>query len=111
MLIAASSCVCILALSGCNLYEKEDAKLANPVITSKGTYDGCEVKFVDRGYQTESFYLARCVEGDTSTTTQHYEYRSGKANLQRSSVTILNELKYSGLSKLTKEEQKALGLN
>lgn len=46
--------ICILAavlLVGCSQRTDEQAKamLTNPDINNVGTFDGCEVKFVDRG--------------------------------------------------------------
>jgi hypothetical protein len=117
--------ICILAavlLVGCNQRTDEQAKamLSNPDINDMGTFDGCEVKFVDRGYHNYSFYIARC--GNTSTLTRNYTEQSGKTTVNRRSTTIAQEIdrleaekaaavaKERALEKLTPEEKKVLGI-
>jgi predicted small lipoprotein YifL len=93
-----------------------------------GTFDGCEVKYVNRYYRDNSFYLARCSVPDgaasapTSTVTHHYDERVGKTNQLRTRVEITQEIaklqeeakaaevRESALAKLSAEERKALGL-
>lgn len=48
---------------------KAEQQKKNPIVTVVGTYDGCEVKHYDRGYYTESFFIAKCVSEDPSETT------------------------------------------
>lgn len=114
LLIAAAVAASSL-LVGCKNEEYEKKK-ANPDITVIGTFDGCEVKYVDRYYSSDSFYLARC--GDTTAVTGRV--RSGKTT--RNSLTITQEInrltaerdaamiQENALSKLTADERKALGI-
>ena len=109
-------------LVGCNSRTDEQAKamLSNPDINNVGTFDGCEVKYVDRGYHNYSFYIARC--GNTATATRNYTEQSGKTTVNRRSTVITQEIekleaekaaavaKEAALSKLTAEEKKALGI-
>jgi hypothetical protein len=94
--------------------------LANPTVNTVGTYDNCDVKYVDRGTSTNSFYIARC--GDTSTTTNAYDEQVGKQTVFRSSVAITRDIqrlqtekavaesKERALEKLTPAEKQALGV-
>ena len=57
-----------------------------------GEFDGCTVKFVDRGSNTNSFFLAKC--NSTATTTKNYS-TGGKAPSARrvTTVTTVEEIK------------------
>jgi hypothetical protein len=109
-------------LVGCGGRTDEEAKglLSAPAVNFVGVYEGCEVKYVDRGYQTKSFYIAKC--GNTTTATRNYNEQSGKTTVFRSSTVITQELeklqaekaaaetKERALEKLTPTERAALGI-
>jgi hypothetical protein len=114
-------CVACLFLVGCN--EEQDALYKNPVVQNVGQYEGCDVKFVNRGYQNVSFYIAKC--GQTVTTTSNYETKSGKTTVFNRNTTIvdidneIDRLKQekeriavleTAKKKLTAEELKMLGI-
>ncbi len=115
-------CVSAIALSACGGRTDEEAKglLSAPAVNFVGVYEGCEVKYVDRGYQTKSFYIAKC--GSTTTATRNYNEQSGKTTVFRSSTVITQELeklqaekaaaetKERALEKLSLEEKKLLGI-
>jgi major membrane immunogen (membrane-anchored lipoprotein) len=117
--------ICILAavlLVGCGGRTDEQAKamLSNPDVNEVGTFDGCEVKYVDRGYHAYSFYIARC--GNTTTATRNYTEQSGKTTVNRRSTVIAQEIqkleaekaaavtKEKALEKLSPEEKALLGV-
>jgi hypothetical protein len=114
--------VAALVLSACGSRTDEQAKalLSNPEISIVGKFDGCEVKFVDRGYHSYSFYIARC--DNTTTTTRNYTEQSGKTTVNRRSTVIAQEIekleaekaaavaKEKALEKLSPEEKKLLGV-
>jgi len=109
----------ILAIAGC-----DDgviaAKKMNPVITNIGDFDGCNVKYVDRGYTSDSFFMAKC--GDT--VTQSNTYQSGKTSqrmmtitqkindltAERAALVKEEEAKQAALAKLSVQDQTALGI-
>lgn len=105
-------------LAGCN--EEEEALLAKPSITDIGEFDGCDVKFVNRGYEKFSFYIAKC--GTTSTSTTNYTTSHGKSSTFHRKTLITKEIeklqaekadldaKSVALEKLTPAERKALGI-
>ena len=107
-------------LTGCGQRTDEEAKalLSTPAVNFVGVYEGCEVKYVDRGYQIRSFYIAKC--GNTTTATRNYNEQSGKSTVFRSSTVITQELdklqaekaaaetKERALEKLTPTERAAL---
>jgi hypothetical protein len=109
-------------LVGCGGRTDEEAKvlLSAPAVNFVGVYEGCEVKYVDRGYQNKSFYIAKC--GSTTTATRNYSEQSGKTTVFRSSTVITQELdklqaekaaaetKERALEKLTPTERAALGI-
>lgn len=115
-------------LAGCETDAKKAAiqhQVNNPEITVVGTFDGCEVKYVNRYYQERSFYLARCSsKGSESTTaeTSLYTTSSGRSSTTHSQLAITEEIqaldrqkeklevKAAALKKLSSEEQEALGL-
>lgn len=115
-------CVAAIALSACSSRTDEQAKamLSNPDINNVGTFDGCEVKYVDRGYNSYSFYIARC--GNTTTATRNYTEQQGKTTVNRRSTVITQEIekleaekaaavaKEKALEKLSPEEKKLLGI-
>ncbi len=114
-----------LALSACDDDERAAALRQKPSVSDLGDIDGCQVKFVNRGYQADSFFIARC--GDTSTTTRNYSEQQGKSSVFRRSTVIEQELqearaheaaeaeasrvKEQALSKLSPSERKALGID
>ena len=114
--------VAAIMLAGCSQRsaEQAEAMLTNPDINFVGVYDGCEVKYVDRGYQVKSFYLAKC--GGTTTTTRNYSEQVGKTTEFRRSTAITQEIekleaekavavtKEKALEKLTHEEKSVLGI-
>lgn len=59
-----------IALLGC----EQDRKMANPSIENIGTIDGCTVRWVDRGYTDKSFYIARCDNTTTVTSSSGGKY-------------------------------------
>lgn len=118
-------CAALLAasalLTGCGRTEEQaKAMLTNPEVVNVGTYEGCEVKYIDRGYQTQSFFLAKC--GNTSTVSRRWEEQNGKSHTFRRSTTITQEIeklqaekteaetKEKALNKLSAEERAALGI-
>jgi len=100
-------------------------KLINPVIAEVATnIEGCKVSYVDRGQDTNSFYLAKC-EGASATTTQNYLYHYGKGNTiakRRTTIELSAEIDSltkereetkkleSALSKLSEDDKEILGL-
>ncbi len=114
----------VALLAACAPSPQEQARIEelqkNPEISVVGTFDGCEVKFVNRYYRDHSFYLARCA--DTSTTTRQFTEAQGKSQVGRTRVDItqhverlqaeLRELdaREQALKKLSPEERKALGI-
>ena len=112
----------VFLLSGCGGRTREQAQamITNPDVNFVGVYDGCEVKFIDRGYHDQSFFIAKC--GDTTTLTRNYTEKQGKSTVNRRSTVITQEIekleaeksaviaKERALSKLTIEEKKALGV-
>lgn len=109
------SFLAVLFLSGCD--EEKKALFANPSILDVGEYDGCSVKYVNRGWDSQSFYIARC--GNTTTTTNNAMVKSGKYTVLRRRTAITMEeqeiaarlkTKQEALNKLTTEERTALGL-
>jgi hypothetical protein len=111
--------ICASLLTGCN--EKEDSLRAAPETSAIGTFDGCEVSFVNRGYNELSFYMAKC-PGNSTTTTQNYRVKSGKSTVFKRSTVIAQEIealqveknesesKEKALEKLSPAERKTLGL-
>jgi hypothetical protein len=112
----------VFLLSGCGgrTTEQAQAMLTNPDINFVGVYEGCEVKFIDRGFHDRSFYIAKC--GDTATLTNNYTEKQGKSTVNRRSTVITQEIeklqkeksivetKEKALSKLSDEEKKLLGV-
>ena len=117
-------CAALLAssvfLAGCRSDEEAKAMLAKPDVIDVGTFEGCEVKFVDRGYQNSSFYLAKC--GSTATLTRNWTQQNGKSSTFRRSTVITQEIeklqaekaaaevKEKALDKLSADERTALGI-
>lgn len=104
-----------LALSGCKEDDDAAALRAKPEITDIGEIDSCNVKFVNRGYSRDSFFIARCP--GAAITTRNYTERSGKTSVARRITVIEREftptdaqIKESALSKLTDEERAVLGV-
>lgn len=112
--------MCAVALlAGCN--EREDALRVAPETSSVGEFDGCQVTFVNRGYDMLSFYIAKC-PGNSTTTTRNYSVQSGKTRVQKRSTVIAQEIealqvekaeseaREAALSKLSPAERTALGI-
>lgn len=109
--------VATLFLTACDPASVTEHKL-HPEVSDVGTFDGCEVKYVNRGYRDDSFFLAKC--GDTATQTSIYA--QGKTTARVTSITqqinTLNAEKQalekveadrqSALKKLSPEERAAL---
>lgn len=57
---------------------KADYKRQHPNVSVIGTFDGCEVKYYERGYTSENFYIAKCVNSESSTTVSSTQRTSGK---------------------------------
>jgi uncharacterized lipoprotein YehR (DUF1307 family) len=106
--------VLTVMLAGCGDDAAQQAKLTNPDITKLGTFDGCEVKYVDRGYESNSFYMAKC----GNTVTQSSLFQSGKIQERMTSITQQMDAltaekqalatREEALNKLTPEERAAL---
>jgi hypothetical protein len=123
----------MLGIAGCSnkdmeaRYAAEQAKIEqqqkNPEIKVIGVYDGCEVKYVDRYYAHDSFYIARCGQTTTTTTTvqvgkvqqnrmaitQQLETVSAQHEKLKSELEVLDK-REAALAKLTPEERAALGI-
>lgn len=104
----------MVSLTGC-FGQEQAVLLVKPEITEIGEFDGCTVKFVNRGYNIDSFFIARC--SDTTVTTRNYTEQSGKTTTARRITVIENEftptkeqVKESALSKLSAEERAVLGV-
>lgn len=120
------------ALTGCEAEEKAQALLAKPAITQVGEFEGCKVSFVNRGYESTSFYMAKC-KGEAATITQNSTHMQGKVRVSDRTTTIVEsteslkeelleqqkkveqiqaelKVKQDALSKLTDKEKDALGL-
>lgn len=122
MLTPLLAVTCLLA--ACESDERAAALHQQPVVSDIGEFDGCQVKFVNRGYQVDSFFIARC--GNTATTTRNFSETQGKSTVFRRSTVIEQELqqaraheaaeaeasrvKEQALNKLSPSERKALGL-
>lgn len=129
-LLAALVLAC-LGAAGCSTAEEEakaQRMMSQPEIAVIGTFDGCEVKFVNRYYRDRSFYLARC--GDTATTTQQFTEQHGRATAEHTRIAItqrlsaldeertrlekeltaIDQVRQSAMSKLTAQERAALGV-
>jgi hypothetical protein len=110
-----------ILLSGCEETDRANALLANPETIDIGTFDGCTVKYVNRGWKDQSFYLARC--DHTASQTMHWDERHGKSTVQRQSLVISQEIeklqaekdaaetKEKAIAKLSPEERKVLGID
>lgn len=122
--LRATAALCAaLAMAGCTSKEETAAineQMKNPRITKIGTFDGCEVKYVNRYYAESSFFLARC--DSTTATTGREKYQSGKSTLYRDRLSITHQIaeltqelsaleaREAALAKLTPAERAALGL-
>ena len=53
-------------------FEKNKQLLQKPEIVQIGTFDGCNVSYVNRGYQVNSFYIAKCNNTETRTTIEQH---------------------------------------
>lgn len=113
-----------IALVGCSSKEEIAEKQKNPEITNLGVFNECEVSYVDRYYDSQSFFMAKCPSNST-TITNKYTVQSGKTQTSRTRTTIIQEigdlqkelndvsqkeLKEKALSKLTPEEIEAIKL-
>ena len=122
LLICLISCSVLMA--GCdNAAELKaiEEKISSPPITKLGTFEGCEVVFVDRYYANQSFYMAKC-PGNSTTVTNNYTEQVGKTSQTRTRTSIVqeieglkkelavSEIKEQALKKLSPEEIKVLNL-
>ncbi len=109
-------CIVGFALAGC----ESDEKFANPEIKSVGTFQGCDVSFVDRGYLYNSFYIATCSSAVVTTGHTGGKNSTPMANVQNISGLTQEEkdlilknrdsARQSALSKLSDEEKSVLGV-
>lgn len=53
--------------------EKNKQLLQKPEIVQIGTFDGCNVSYVNRGNQSDSFYIAKCNNTETRTTIEQHQ--------------------------------------
>lgn len=123
MMKCTLTCAAVLAasvlLTGCN--EKENVLYASPEVISVGTFDGCAVTFVERGWEKLSFYMAKC-PGNSATTTRNYSTKNGKSTAFNRSTVIVQEIetlmaekieieaREAALAKLSPTERTALGI-
>jgi hypothetical protein len=111
--------IALLALlTGCEEDDARTAKLTKPIIVDIGVVEGCSVKFIDRGWRDDSFYIAKC----GTTTVQTYQYASGKSHVMQATITdmaaIDEQLKQlqrlqdtkAALEKLSPHEKELLGI-
>ena len=77
----------VLMLGGCEDDDRRAALHANPEITDIGEFDGCAVRYVNRGTHDRSFYLAKC-DTPSATVTNNYETPTGKSRYPDQNVTI-----------------------
>ena len=52
--------------------EKNKQLLQKPEIVQIGTFNGCNVSYVNRGNQVNSFYIAKCNNTETRTTIEQH---------------------------------------
>lgn len=52
--------------------EKNKQLLQNPEIVQIGIFAGCNVSYVNRGNQVNSFYIAKCNNTETRTTIEQH---------------------------------------
>ncbi len=71
---------------------KAEYKRKNPEITLVGTFDGCEVKFYERGWTSENFYIAKCVNAEKTTTVSSFERVGGKFSHDVEKFDITKEI-------------------
>ncbi len=76
----------VLMLNGCKEDDRRAALRANPEITDIGEFDGCSVRYVNRGTHGQSFYLAKC-DAPSSTVTNNYETPAAKFRYSDPNVT------------------------
>ena len=123
-LLIVSLISCSALITGCNSaadLKAIEEKQSSPPITKLGTFEGCEVVFVDRHYASQSFFMAKC-PGNSTTVTNNYTEQSGKTSYNRTRTSIVQEIdvlkkelavtevKEQALKKLSPEEIKALNL-
>ena len=53
-------------------FEKNKQLLQNPEIVQIGIFEGCNVSYVNRGNQVNSFYIAKCNNTETRTTIEQH---------------------------------------
>jgi hypothetical protein len=89
----------LLLVTGCD--KLDHTLLTEPKIEQIGTFDGCDVVFVDRGYDKASFFMAKC--GNTSTITNNQTLFSDTSQFSKRSTVITQTIE-----KLQKEKAEAL---
>ena len=55
-----------------HISEKNKQLLQKPEIVQIGIFNGCNVSYVNRGYQVNSFYIAKCNNTETRTTIEQH---------------------------------------
>lgn len=121
VVLGLTALVCIL--TGCS-DPRRDTMATNPETTVIGTFEGCSVSYVDRGYNIKSFYIAKC--GNTTTTTNNYYVREGKTDVFHRRTEITSQIdklnaekadldkqinaRQAALSKLSPADRAALGV-
>lgn len=76
-------CAVVFLLTGCAESEEAKRLAKDPKLVDIGVFEGCTVKYVNRYYESKSFYLARC--GETVAATRMMP--SGKTSMQKLEVT------------------------
>jgi hypothetical protein len=79
---------------------KAEHKKTHPEVTVVGTFDGCEVKYYDRGNYTENFFISKCVgevSSDTTTQTSLQRVGGGKFAHYESKMDITQEQKLAAI--------------
>jgi hypothetical protein len=109
--------ITLFCLAACGSDDPNRPSVSNPKTGVIGTFDGCEVSYVNRGYRDNSFYLAKC---PAASGTLSGLYRSGKSTYPTQTITIQDaeatlkaqaeEKRNNALAKLTPEERQLLGV-
>lgn len=100
-----------LLFSACRGEDEIKMLMKNPEIISIGTIEGCTVKYVDRGTDYNSFFLARC-PAETSTVTNNYA--CGKSQCRSTVISTVKSQeeidRENALNKLTEKERILLNI-
>jgi hypothetical protein len=71
---------------------KAEYKKTHPEVTVIGTFDGCEVKFYERGYTSENFYIAKCVNAEKTSTVSSFDRVGGKFSHDVEKFAVTKEI-------------------